>query len=367
VKKRVIVISVMALVALLLLWLWRSPVVPSEGAKPVSTVESSATRSEPKTVPKPQASVPATATTAPSNQPTRLEQLREIARKSNKPIQFFGLVLDQDDNPIPSVKVTLAIRTAKEVTPDVIDDLFEHPVMMTGADGRFALTDARGALLSVEAMEKSGYEVSEKSLNRAHYWYWRDPSQVFHPDAGRPEVFRMWKKTGAEKLVLQDRMTRIPYDGRVVTFDLLTGRETAAGGDFRVALVRNPQQVKWGQRNYEWMLTIESVDGGLSVSSDEQMYRAPADGYQPRLVIHMPADDPQWTDDKSVEFYLKSRGGKHYSSVKLGVMVGSEKPATGLSVRSFLNPSGSRNLEYDPLQTVVSSARPQSQAETPQR
>lgn len=357
-KKRVIVISVVALVALLLLWLWRGRLVPSDGSKPASTVESSTTRSEQKTAPEPQASVPATATTAPSNQPTRLEQLREIARKSNKPIQFFGLVLDQDDNPIPSVKVTLAIRTAKEVTPGVIDDLFEHPIMMTGTDGRFALTDARGALLSVEAMEKSGYEVSEKSLNRAHYWYWRDPSQVFHPDADRPEIFRMWKKSGAEKLVSQDRMTRIPYDGRVVAFDLLTGRETAAGGDFRVALARNPQQVKWGQRNYEWTLTIEPVDGGLIVSSDEQMYRAPADGYQPRLVIQMPADDPQWTDDKSVEFYLKSQGGKHYSSVKLSVMVGSEKPATGLSIRSFLNPSGSRNLEYDSLQTVVPAARP---------
>ena len=292
--------------------------------------------------------------------------MREIARKSNKSIQFFGLVLDQDDNPIPSVKVTLAIRTAKEVTPGVIDDLFEHPIMMTGPDGRFALTDARGALLSVEAMEKSGYEVSEKGLNQAHYWYWRDPSQVFHPDADRPEIFRMWKKSGAEKLVSQDRMTRIPYDGRFVTFDLLTGRETAVGGDFRVALVRNPQQVKWGQRNYEWTLTIEPVDGGLITSSDEQMYRAPADGYQPRLVIHVPADDPQWTDDKSVEFYLKSRGGRHYSSVKLSVMAGSEKPATGLAIRSLLNPSGSRNLEYDPLQSVVSPARPQSQAATPQ-
>jgi len=294
----------------------------------------------------------------PSNQLTRLQQLREIARKSNKPIQFFGLVLDQDDNPIPSVKVTLAIRTAKEVTPGVIDDLFDHPVMMTGADGRFALTDAKGALLSVKTLEKPGYEASEKSLNRAHYWYWRDPSQVFHPDADRPEIFRMWRKSGAEKLVSQDRMTRIPYDGRVVTFELLTGRETAGGGDFRVALVRNPQQVKWGQRNYEWTLTIESVDGGLIASSDEQMYRAPADGYQARLVIHMPADDPQWTDDKSVEFYLKSQGGKHYSRVKLSVMVGSEKPTTGLSFHAFINPSGSRNLEYDPLQNVAKPTTP---------
>jgi hypothetical protein len=295
---------------------------------------------------------------------SRLEKLRSIVQKSNKPIQFFGLVLDQDNNPIPGVKVTLAVRTAKEVTPGVVDDLFEYPVVVTGADGQFALTDATGALLSLKALEKPGYEASEKSLNRAHYWYWRDPSQVFHPDAARPEVFRMWKQAGAEKLVRQERMTRIPYDGRAVAFDLVSGRETTVGGDLRVALLRTPQQVKWGQRNYEWTLTVEPVDGGIIVSNDEQMYRAPADGYQPKLVVHMAADDPKWTDEMSVELYLKSQGGKHYSAVKLDVMVGSEKPATGLSFRSYLNPTGSRNLEYDPLQDVVPSARPQATTAT---
>ncbi len=80
----------------------------------------------------------------------------------------------------------------------------------------------------------------------------------------------------------------------------------------------------------------------------------------------MAADDPKWTDEMSVELYLKSQGGKHYSAVKLNVMVGSEKPKTGFSFCSFLNPSGSRNLEYDPLQDVVPSARPRPTQTVPQ-
>lgn len=364
-KKRAVTISVLALVALLLLWLWWSRPVPSrEGLD--STAKSSATRPEEKST----AAVPpasAAPTVPASDQPTRLEQLREIARKSNKPIQFFGLVLDQDDNPIPGVKVTLSIRTAKEVTPGVIDDLFEHPVMMTGADGRFALTDAKGALLSVKALEKPGYEPSEKPLNRAHYWYWRDPSQVFRPDAERPEIFRMWKQAGAEKLVRKGIGHAIPYDGTPTSFDLIDGRAVANGGDLRVTLARNPQQIQWGQRNYEWTVTIESLDGGLIASNDEQMYRAPADGYQPRMVVHMAANDPSWTDSKDVAVYLKLRGGKYYGRSELKFMVGADRPTTPFSITSFVNPSGSRNLEYDPLQNVVSSARPQSPGNAPQR
>jgi len=350
-KKRAVIISVLALVALLLLWLWLRDVPSARNQPSVAAGEASA----PATAQSPNnRSMPADAVTGTKD---RLAFARDLMEKANRPIQFFGKVIDQDNNPIPGVRVTLEIRISKELAPNIIQDVFDRPVLTTDADGRFTLTDAKGALLGVHALEKAGYEPSEKAFRKS-YWYWRDPSQVFHPNADRPEIFRMWRKSGAEKLVSQDRMTRIPYDGRVVTFELLTGRETAGGGDFRVALVRNPQQVKWGQRNYEWTLTIESVDGGLIASSDEQMYRAPADGYQARLVIHMPADDPQWTDDKSVEFYLKSQGGKHYSRVKLSVMVGSEKPTTGLSFHAFINPSGSRNLEYDPLQNVAKPTTP---------
>ena len=362
-KKRGVIISVLALGALLLLWLWWRRPVPLPD-RPAPTARSSSARPEEKPV----TSASAIATTVPpSEQPSRVEQLREIAQKSNKPIQFYGLVLDQDDNPIPGVKVTLSIRTAKEVTPGVVDDLFERPVVTTGTDGRFALTNAKGALLSVKSLEKIGYEPSEKSLSRAHYWYWRDPSQVFRPDAERPEIFRMRKQVGAEKLVRKGIGHAIPYDGTTTSFDLMEGRAVTSGGDLRVTLLRNPQVIQWGQRNYEWTVTIEAFDGGLIASSDEQMYRAPVEGYQPRLVVHMSASDPNWTDSKDVAVYLKLRGGKYYGRSELKLMVGADRPVTPFSITSFINPSGSRNLEYDPLQNVVSSARPQSPGNAPQR
>lgn len=354
-KKRTLILVILVLVALLL-W-WRSPGFQSAPASAPKTALETTSAPMPTPDAKSRAAAssavtaPATATTPPLQ--NKVEMLHDLAQTSNKPIQFYGLVIDQDSNPIPGVKVTLSIRTTKESMPGKINDVFEYPVMNSDAQGRFAITDARGALLSVQSLEKSGYESSEKSLNRAHYWYWSDPREVFHPKSEKPEVFHMWKKMGSERLVRKGIGQRIPYDGTPADFDLLEGKAVASGGDLHVMLVRNPLRITYGQTHYEWTATVEAPDGGVIETSDEQMYRAPAEGYQSKLVVHMAADDPQWTDMKTVTVYLKLRGGKYYGRVQLEFNVGSDRQATPFYVTSFVNPSGSRNLEYSSLQDVV--------------
>jgi len=336
-KSSVILVILLLLVALLVWWRWlRVHSVPEQ------------------TVAKSKATAP-TAPKSPgaiAREQKELEVVRELAEKSNKPIQFYGLVLDQDYNPVPGVKVTFSVRATKEPAPGMIRDEFDYPVVNSDAGGRFALVNAKGALLSVKSLEKAGYEASEKSVNRAHYWYWSDPRAVFHPDPLKPEVFRMWKKAGAEVQIVKGIGYRIPCDGTPTEFDLLEGRPVKIGGDLRVMLARYPLQIAYGQRNYEWTATIAAVDGGLIESTQEQMYRAPVDGYQSQIVIHMSADDPQWTDMKDIAVYLKLRGGKYYGRVQVELSVGSDRPTTPVYVRSFVNPNGSRNLEYDPMQVV---------------
>jgi hypothetical protein len=162
----------------------------------------------------------------------------------------------------------------------------------------------------------------------------------------------MWKLAGAEILLRKGIGTRIPYDGRSVIFDLQAEREVRSGGDIKVTLLRTPLQIKRGQDKYDWTATIEAVDGGVIVSTDEFMYRAPESGYESRLTISVSAKDPKWSADKEVSFYLKSRGT--YARVQAKFMTDSEKPTTGFDVEAYINPKvGSRNLEYDSLQGVA--------------
>jgi hypothetical protein len=308
---------------------------------------------------------PGAAPSATQVQLKKTEFLRGMAQLSNRPIEFYGLVIDQDSNPVPGVTVTLSVRVTKEPTPGVIGDSFDYLVVTTDARGRFAITDTKGALLSVRSLEKPGYDASKKGLNQA-YWYWRSPDMTFTPDREKPEVFRMWRKAGAVRLVRKTISSNLRFDGTPSIFDVVAG-QVGGHGDLRVLLARNPQQIVFGQRNYEWTLTIEALNGGITEPTDEQMYLAPAEGYQPQLVIHMPANDPKWTDEKAFNLYAKLRGGQQYARLELKALVGSDRETTPFYVTSFVNPEGGRNLEYDPLQDVVPSARSHAPGNTPQR
>jgi hypothetical protein len=287
-------------------------------------------------------------------QQRQVDLAHRIAQNSNVPIQFYGVVLDQDDQPIPGVKVTLSIRTAQEPLPGAIRDEFVKVTLTTDPQGKFSITDAKGALLTMKSIEKEGYEASVQAVNRG-YWYWRSEELIHHPDAGKPEVFRMWKKAGAERLVRKGISAPLRYDGLAATFNLVGDQ---AADDLRVTLTRNPRQITLGQRNYEWTFTIEVPGGGLIESQAEQMYRAPAEGYQPRLVFQMPADAKEWADEKTFELYLKLRNGGAYGRATVKVLVGSDRQTTPFYITSYINPSGSRNLEYDPLQNVTRSRTP---------
>ena len=85
------------------------------------------------------------------------------------------------------------------------------------------------------------------------------------------------------------------------------------------------------------------------------MYRAPADGYQSKLVVHMDANDPKWTDEKSFGLYVKLRGNL-YGRAEVKALVGSDRATTPFYLTLYVNPSGSRNLEYNSLQDVVQSS-----------
>jgi hypothetical protein len=334
--KRISILCVWLLLVVLAWWHWPRATAPTGSPFPKLT-------STDRTL---------VATKTQSASPVRLDlemQLRRTMNDANRPIDFFGQVIDQNGNPIPEVEVTLAVRYTKEIGPVNIADTFDHPVLATDRNGLFSLHGAKGAMLSVASLKKEGYESSEKSLRRS-FWYWAEPNP-YRADPTSPEVFRMWKKSGAEKLVRRGLGRGLRYDGTPTDFDLLNG-ENVTHSDLRVALVRNPLKIEWGQRNYEWTAIVEALDGGIMVSADEQMYEAPPDDYQPKLVIHVPAGDPNWTDEKVVSVYLKLRKGRFFGRAELRFMVGAVQEVTPFNMTSFVNPSGSRNLEYDRLQDV---------------
>ncbi|RRJ96216.1 carboxypeptidase regulatory-like domain-containing protein [Opitutaceae bacterium TAV4] len=290
-----------------------------------------------------------------TGKPYTKEQLHEIMTSANQPISFFGKVIDQDGNPIPDVKVTFQIRYMKEVGSIGIGDTFDYPSVTTGSDGCFAITGAKGSVLAVKSLEKSGYEPSEHAT-RGTYWYWRD-QDPYRPDADAPQIFRMWKQAGAEYLIRKSFVFHLKYDGTPTSFDLMTGKQKP-DGDIRISVKRNPRELQYGHKNYEWNLKIEILTGGMIETDADQMYLAPTSGYQREIIFHMPANSTEWSNVKESKVYLNFDNYKYYGRGHFRFRSMYDDSYPNFVMNFFINPSGSRNLEYDPLQNVEKNVQP---------
>ena len=355
-KKRTPILILAALLMFVLWWLLlvpaRNPVALSPALRPEEAEREGPATSESSAVAQP--------TSEEADQDKRIAETRQRGLSSNQPIRFFGKVIDQHGEPIPEVKVIMGLRTFKEPLPGVMGDAYEYLERTTASDGRFEITDANGSVLEMRSLEKAGYEASTARIYRGTYRYWAHPSEgPYQPNSDAPEIFRMWKKQGAELLVVKSIGRAIPYDGTPTSYDLMTG-QPSQNGDVRITLSRTPQKIMWGQTNYDWEVTIEVLKGGIIVSEEEQMFLAPEDGYQPQFTLRMPANAQNWTDMKEVAAYLRLRDGKIYGRATFGFMVGSDRDGTPIKIRSFVNPSGSRNLEYDQGQGLIEEAGPNS-------
>lgn len=292
---------------------------------------------------------------------TAWEQARE------REIEFWGKVIDQHDEAVAGVAVTATITTYQIPPPGFKPQPTTIYSASTDTNGVFYIKGRPGRGFTIETMKKEGYvlppALQSRTDNLFLYNYDQLDPKGFKADRGFPVEFRMWKLEKPEKLVEQRVRTAIPYDGKPITYDLLTGHETQSGGDFRVTLMRNPQQIRWGQRNYEWTITFEAIDGGLIETSDRFTYLAPETGYNSKITIHMAADAQQWRDEETVSFFLKSIDGKHFGRVEVTYMVGSDQKETGFKYHSFVNANGSRNLEYDP--TAQLQSLPKSRLNSP--
>ena len=140
--------------------------------------------------------------------------------------------------------------------------------------------------------------------------------------------------------------TYVSCNGTQETFNLLTGRRK---GDLQVALTRNPVNID-RSKPFDWTLTVGIANGGLIEITDLYPNEAPAEGYQPSVTITMSADDKNWTSSFSRSYYFQS--GQTYGRMTINVTANFQPPPTFFGADIYANPSGSRNLEFDPSKQI---------------
>ena len=159
-----------------------------------------------------------------------------------------------------------------------------------------------------------------------------------------PVVFHLWKKGKGESLIGGSfppgmKIVQLHHDGTPVELDLLNGTQVPPGnGQFKLEFWRDISNRK--ANVFDWKLQLSMLGGGLVPTDEEFAFQAPESGYQPSIVIDMPATNQNWIGTLRTKYYVQLPDGK-YGRIDFYLL-----PYNGVfTISSSINPTGSRNLE----------------------
>jgi hypothetical protein len=271
---------------------------------------------------------------------------QEVELDWRTPIEFYGLVIDQDGNPLPGADVSFTWTDRSKAGHSTRRTISE-------ANGSFALKGVTGKHLLVQ-VGKSGYYTSASNLSS---FFYAGETVNFVPVKSNRVVFHVRRKGNAEPLLVTEypgsgRYAHLPPTGKPVEIDLMKRKMPVedAGGQLRLEFWAPDQ--KTGEK-FDWRCRVSLPHGGIVETTNEFNFQAPEHGFLPLAEINMPLTlEKQWQSTISREYFLSLADGK-YGRLKFTLFA-----FNGVfHVHAFVNPSGSRNLEYDsnaqPGQTIL--------------
>ena len=261
------------------------------------------------------------------------------------PIEFYGRVMDQHREPVADAEVEFGAAN------HFMASSTKYWTRSDG-DGYFSITGIQGAALNVY-ISKDGYDTLKGQSDQSFgYGMGPDSNRKSPPKKSEPAIFVLRKMAVPERLVrISSRQYEVSKDGTPMEVNLETGKAVAAGkGHLRVECWLN-DQAEDDQHRFDWKCRISVPGGGLVERDPQFAFEAPEDGYRPAEEIIVRADNLQqpWSSEEDREYFLKLADGK-YARLQLSVHVGSY---TMIVLESYFNPSGSRNLEYDPKNATL--------------
>jgi len=250
------------------------------------------------------------------------------------PIEFYGRVLDQHDQSVPEAKVTLGwTASGGSKSGSVRSD----------ANGYFEFTGERGKYLDVD-VSKPGYVGGKQARKGFEYAAFFEFD--FHaPDAKRPVIFRLWKLGRAEPLYLWTMSKDVGVDDQPIWISARTGK-VGPTGDLSISVWRSIQGDLRSMTPFDLRITLRAAPGGEIVqTTDDLMYLAPETGWTPEIVISRHVGPPWYGSVEEPKIYMRTPEGKYAAlEVKIDQFT---KPGAGIQIVGYMNPSGSRNLEFD--------------------
>lgn len=261
------------------------------------------------------------------------------------PINFWGKVVDENDAPVADAHVHFSWNV-------IADEKFwngtDETNVVSDSNGLFSLLDRRGKRLSARA-SKEGYHTPKSEF--FSFEYANPYDGLFIPKSNEPVVFHLRKKVETEPMIHGRQLYDFKTDGTPYYLDLLTGKkftEKPVGWDLAISLIRSESNT---EQKFNWTVKIETSGGGLIETNSDFMFPAPEAGYN-NVELGQEASGPRWRSGATFSFFFKSRN-KIYGQFKAGVYP-KYRTNAAIDLNYYVNPSGSRNLEFDPAKEIKS-------------
>jgi hypothetical protein len=251
------------------------------------------------------------------------------------PIEFYGIVLDQNGNPVPAAKVTVSVfnNMTKASPLNTISD----------ASGKFMI-QSKGMGLRIE-ITKSGYYYvdagGELKASTQGFDFGADLGRgVNKSDSSSPIIFHLRKAGNAIPLDRLSANPKVPRDGSPITIGLSKTSKVT----LQISCRTMEDSTQPPNAPYDWHCKITSEGGGIQEASDEHSFLAPSDGYTQLALIDMPKtlDPKQWSSRASKSYWLRFADNT-FGKVSFMMIARGDHFAV---INGFRNPSpNDRNLE----------------------
>jgi hypothetical protein len=247
-------------------------------------------------------------------------------------------VVDESTNPVPDAQVDF-------VWNDLSAEGTSRDRTTSDASGSFSLTGIKGKAMTVKVGKEGYYSYQPVGLA----FNYAGENHNFVPDSANPVIFRLKKKGVAEPLVRFKKSFSVPRDGTPIEIDLLTGRQSSSGdANLRVECWTQDQGAP-RLRQYDWKCRISVAGGEIEPYTEQFPFWAPEADYKSSDEIDMTVKpDQPWQSDVERHYFVRTANGR-YGRLIFGMVAGGDHFCV---VESYFNPSGSRNLEFDPNKVV---------------
>lgn len=280
----------------------------------------------------PSVTVPAPPLTVPTTMaPNPMQALMQT------PIEFYGIVLDQNNKAVPAAKVEAS----------VLDNMLKgSPITaITGADGKFTIK-SKGMSLHVE-VSKPGYHFVEKgdalkSSSQGFDFGIDNGKGIYRSDSSSPTIFHLRKAGSAVNLDRLVANPKVPRDGTQIS---ISPSKTSS-----VALqvsCHTEEDAQAPNAPYNWKCEVLVSGGGIQEAQNEFDFVAPDEGYASSFVVNMPKtlDSKSWSSRVNKKFWLRFADGTY---AKINFMMNARGDHFAV-LDGYRNPTpNDRNLEPSP-------------------